>query len=114
MKATLVYTASFASEWKRFRLSDEDLRHLELAIMQDPEGGATMAGTGGVRKMRFAPPSMRTGKSGAFRVCYVWFAEFSTVLLLLMYPKNEKDNLSADDKAACRLLVQRFREGLGR
>jgi hypothetical protein len=114
MKATLIHSPAFASEWRRFRLSDDDLRHLELAIMQDPEGGAMMGGTGGVRKMRFAPPSMRTGKSGAFRVCYVWFAEFGAVLLLLIYPKNEKDSLSADDKAACRSLVQRFREHLGR
>lgn len=32
--------------------------------------------------------------------------------LLMIYPKNEKDTLTADDEKACRLLVQRMRTAL--
>ncbi len=70
MTATLIYASLFVSEWKRLRLPDEDLRYLERAIMARPNVGDVMAGTGGVRKLRFAPPSRSGGKSGGLRVCY--------------------------------------------
>ena len=71
-----------------------------------------MAGTGGLRKLRFASPSRSGGKSGGFRVCYAWVAEAATVVLLLIYPKNELENLTADDKKAIRNAVERIRTGL--
>jgi hypothetical protein len=63
----------FISKWQRpkMRLRDEDLQALEIALMEDPEAGDVMRGTGGLRKIRFAPPSWSMGKSGALRVCYV-------------------------------------------
>lgn len=112
MTATLIYASLFVSKWKRLRLTDEDLRHLERAIMARPDAGDVMAGTGGVRKLRFAPPSRPGGKSGGFRVCYAWFAISTTAVLLLIYPKNELANLTADDKKAIRLAVARIRTGL--
>jgi hypothetical protein len=58
-----------------------------------------MAGTGGVRQLRFAPPSWNTGKRGATRVCYVVFAAIETAYLLTLFAKNEKSNLSAEEKS---------------
>jgi hypothetical protein len=57
-----------------------------------------MKGTGGLRKMRFAPSSANRGKSGAVRVCYVIFVAAASCYLLAIFPKNEQPNLSADDK----------------
>ena len=112
MTATLIYASLFVSEWKRLRLTEDDLRHLERAIMARPDAGDVMAGTGGVRKLRFAPPSRPGGKSGGFRVCYAWFVASTTAVVLLIYPKNELANLTADDKKAIRLAVERIRAGL--
>ena len=112
MTATLVYASLFVSEWKRLRLTDDDLRNLERAIMARPDGGSVMAGTGGVRKLRFAPPSRPSGKSGGFRVCYAWFMTSATAVLLLIYPKNELENLTAADKKSIRFAVERIRSGL--
>ena len=61
-----------------------------------------MAGTGGVRKIRFAPPSWNMGKSGTTRVCYALFVNIDTVYLLTMFGKNQKANLTADEKASIR------------
>ena len=65
---TLAQTATFASLWKHGRLDDNDLSALERQIMENPLCGKVMRNTGGVRKARFAPPSQRSGKSGAYRV----------------------------------------------
>lgn len=77
--------------------------------MEKPDGGAAMSGTGGIRKLRFAPPSMNTGKSGATRVCYaIIFADIC--YLFTIFAKNEMPNLSAADKAALRTLIGDIRK----
>jgi hypothetical protein len=73
VKLTLAQTTTFASLWKHWRLSDDDLRALERMLMENPLSGKVMSRTGGVRKTRFAPPSRGSGKSGAYRVCYLYF-----------------------------------------
>ena len=108
MKMTFRHMPAFVSEWKRMRLPDEDLQALERQIMDRPDSGSVMSGTGGVRKMRFAPPSRHGGKSGATRVCYVVFVDF-VCYVLLIFPKNEKANLSAKDKAAVKQGVDALR-----
>lgn len=104
--------ASFAAEWRRLRLTDEDLQELEAEIMRRPDIGPVMRGTGGVRKMRFSPASWARGKSGALRVCYVCFREFATVYLLLVFPKNEKANLTPAEAAHFRRWVAILRQQL--
>jgi hypothetical protein len=109
---TLIQTASFVSQFRRSRLRDDDLRALELMLVENPEAGRIMPRTGGVRKVRFAPPSRGQGKRGGMRVCCAWFPGHSTIGLFLVYPKNEKDTLTADDEAVCRLLVSRMQASL--
>lgn len=98
MRFTFIQPASFVADWKRLGLSDDDLRTLECEIMARPDVGAVMRGTGGLRKMRFAPPSTRAGKSGATRVCYVAFTDLAKVFLLAIFPKNEKANLTSAER----------------
>jgi hypothetical protein len=43
---------------------DDLLRSIEDAILENPEAGATVAGTGGVRKLRAPDPSRGKGKAG--------------------------------------------------
>jgi hypothetical protein len=81
--------------------------------MESPDAGVVMAGTGGVRKIRFAPPSWNTGKSGATRVCYALFAAFDTVYLLTMFGKNRQANLTADEKKNVRTWMTRTKSWLG-
>lgn len=62
MQRTFIILPEFDKNWKSMGLSDEDLRRLENLILQDPEAGALMQGTGGLRKLRFAFENR--GKSG--------------------------------------------------
>jgi hypothetical protein len=50
-------------------LNDRDRRRLENEITDNPQIGAVMRGTGGLRKMRFSFEGK--GKSGSSRVLYV-------------------------------------------
>lgn len=107
VKLTFAQVAPFVADWKRLGLSDEDLQALEALLMLDPTAGPVMAGTGGLRKIRFSPPSWRTGKSGAARVCYALVPQHFLVYLVVMFGKNEKGNLSkAERNAAANLLKQ--------
>ena len=105
VKLTLIQVALFVAKWKRLGLTDEDLQALERQIMDDPHAGKLMRGTGGVRKVRFAPPSWHSGKSGAARVCYVAFSTAGAVCLLTIFGKNEQANLTAGQQAQVRALV---------
>ncbi len=87
-------------------MADDDLRQLEIELMSDPERWPVMAGTGGVRKARFAPPSWHSGKSGALRVCYAVFSDYATLYLVTLFAKNEKDNLSAAEKHEISALIE--------
>ncbi len=58
-----------------------------------------VAGTGGLRKVRFAIAERDQGKSGGVRVCYAYFVEYHVVLMMMAYPKKRKDDLAASDKA---------------
>src|SRR5256885_2304767 len=106
MDLTFIQPAVFASAWKRMKLTDEDLQALEKLIGTRPQLGTVIQGTGGLRKIRFAPPSWRRGKSGATRVCYVSFLLTSECYLLEIFDKREKPNLSAADKARWRRWIQ--------
>lgn len=112
---TFVELDGFRDDWERLGLNDDDLNLLQVAIMSAPTWYPVISGTGGVRKLRFSPGRMKRGKSGAFRVCYVYFEEFGIVLLAIAYGKNERDNLTTAEKNALRQYVARqqkqFSEG---
>jgi hypothetical protein len=62
-----------------------------------------MAGTGGVRKLRFSASGR--GRRGGGRVIYVYYSEELAVFVLTCYPKNVKEDLSPADKKALKKLV---------
>lgn len=93
-------------------MDDEDLRSLEQAILDRPEIGVVMEGTGGLRKVRFAPSRSNQGKSGAVRVCYALFPEFGLVFLVLVFGKGDKANLDAAEKIAIKRLLTQYEAAL--
>ena len=51
-------------------LTDEEYRGLQTYLLQKPDAGDLIKGSGGVRKVRWAPAG--SGKSGSIRVIYYW------------------------------------------
>ena len=112
MRLTFVQLPRFAGRWAQLRLTDEDLQALEQMLLRNPEAGAVVAGTGGLRKVRFAPPSRHIGKSGAFRVGYAYFRVADAIYLLTIFPKNEQANLTPVEKVEARQLIDIIARGL--
>jgi hypothetical protein len=103
----------FADDWKALGLDVEhDLWALQIAIMKNPEAGAVIPDAGGLRKLRFGRHDDRVGKRGGIRVCYVYFKEHWTVLLVVAYGKNEKDDLTQEEKRSIREYIKRARAWL--
>jgi mRNA-degrading endonuclease RelE of RelBE toxin-antitoxin system len=103
---------SFTCDWERFGLDDADLRSLELEIIRNPTRWPVIQGTAGLRKIRFSGPRAARGKSGAYRVCYVFLPEFGTIALVVIFGKSEKDNLNHADRCAISSVVEAYRDEL--
>jgi hypothetical protein len=90
----IIQTGFFLRKWSSLGLDDDDLVALEVEILRGPDRHPVVKGTGGVRKIRFARPGAGQGKSGAYRVCYAYFARRGMIFLLTAYGKNERANLT--------------------
>lgn len=110
MKRKFVITPVFDKQWREMGLDDNDLQNLQVELLKNPQIGNVIRGTGKLRKMRFA--FQNRGKSGSSRVLYVDFVVAETIYLIFAYPKNEKDNLSAEEKRNLKKLVARMKETL--
>ena len=97
----------FTEAWRELKLTTDDLLDLQMEIILNPTKAPVIPGTGRMRKLRFSPETWNIGKSGALRVCYLHFEEAGEVLLAFVYPKTEKDNLTAEEKAALRKMGDR-------
>jgi mRNA-degrading endonuclease RelE of RelBE toxin-antitoxin system len=75
-------------------LNDDDYAEMQAFLAAQPEAGSIIKGSGGMRKLRWAGSGR--GKRGGLRVIYYWWVAKDRISLLLVYPKNEMDDLSAD------------------
>jgi hypothetical protein len=105
MRKTFIETGEF-TEWVNEHLSDEQLSGLQQELQNDPDAGPVMPGCGGLRKMRVADPKRGKGKRGGARVIYLHIAESDQIHFITVYGKDQKDDLSAEDKTLYRRLVQ--------
>jgi hypothetical protein len=106
MKALFVELPAFS----RFRvgyLGDDGLRALQKALMENPEAGDVIEGTGGLRKLRHADPRRGKGKRGGLRVIYFWWEAGRQFWLFTLYDKDEMEDLSAKDKKALKEMLKR-------
>lgn len=96
----------FSDDWNDLGLdADQDLLALQMLIMSGGKNAPVVAGTGGLRKLRFAPPRWGSGKSGGVRVGFSYFPQYGIILLILAYRKNERDDLSDAAKAQIKKLI---------
>lgn len=108
MRWTLIQLQGFRSLWKGERLKDENLQRLEGEVMIDPARPKVMRGTGGLRKIRFAPRSSSKGKSGSMRVGYAQFPAYGRIYLVTLFLKKDEDNLSVGTRNAIKTLLDRI------
>lgn len=110
MKRKFVIMPIFDRQWRDMGLDDNDLQCLQVQLLENPQAGKVIKGTGKLRKMRFALPGR--GKSGSSRILYVDFVLAETIYLIFAYPKNEKDNLTNEECNNIKKLIDRIEESL--
>lgn len=101
-------TPSFTAKWQALGLTDEDLRILENILLRDPKIGNVIPGTDGLRKIRI--PLEHSGKRSGGRVIYVDIEIKECIYLLNIYAKNEKTDLTVQEKKMLNKLISVLKE----
>ncbi|MBI3541293.1 MAG: type II toxin-antitoxin system RelE/ParE family toxin [Deltaproteobacteria bacterium] len=85
-------------------LEEDEYRDLQGLLAMRPESGSVIPNGGGLRKIRWSMAGR--GKRGGVRVIYYWVTKLDTILMLFMYPKNKKDNLTAKELKILRQIIE--------
>ena len=100
---TVAETAPFRKKVEKL-LSEEERDDLVSYLAEHPNAGVLIQGANGIRKLRWARSG--GGKSGGFRVIYYFHSEFMPVYLLTLFGKNEKANISDEEKQVLARVVE--------
>lgn len=104
---TIIETQQFADKAGKI-MSAAEKDGLFDFIARNPEAGDIIPGTGGVRKLRFATGGK--GKRGGARIIYYYYNNRNPVLLFTIFGKNERSDLSQNEKNALYALVQKIKK----
>lgn len=96
---------AFAAEW----WSDEDLRRLQNALLNQPDAGDLIRGGSGLRKLRWS--AQGKGKRGGARVIYYWYVLGDRIYLIHAYAKNEREDLTPAQVRALAELMKDIKNG---
>ncbi len=107
MKRRIIQTRNFTkavdSLIRKRQLLQPDFDSLKRELTENPKAGDVISGTGGIRKTRLKSSSR--GKSGGFRICYFDHEAKQALYLILIYAKNEKENINKEEKKILKELV---------
>ena len=87
-------------------LDDDEYCELQQYLMQNPEAGEIVPGSGGVRKVRWARAG--SGKRGGLRVIYFVRYQPNEFWMLTLYAKAKRENVPAH---ILKQLLEAFRDG---
>ena len=89
---------------------DDVLLGMQSNLLANPERGRVGEGTAGVRKARAADPARGKGKRGGFRHLFYYIEQDGQIYLLMIFNKDEQDELTKDQKKTLAKLIQELRE----
>lgn len=104
-----MFTFIESSVFQRHRavyLDDDEYSELQQFMMQSPEAGRLIPGSGGVRKLRWSRPG--AGKRGGLRVLYFVRYKPNELWMLTLYAKAELEDIPP---RVARKLLEAFRNG---
>jgi hypothetical protein len=85
-------------------LSDEEYRLLQIQLINKPDSGKIIRGSGGLRKFRWSAGGH--GKRGGIRVIYYWVVSQDTLLFLFAYSKSEQGELTPEQLKQLKKVVE--------
>lgn len=105
MKATFIELPPF-ERYRQDYLKDDRYREFQEMLLENPEAGDVIEGTGGLRKVRFADAKRGKGKRGGLRVIYYWWHAGNQFWLYTIYNKDEMDDLTPAQKKVLKDLLK--------
>jgi mRNA-degrading endonuclease RelE of RelBE toxin-antitoxin system len=84
-------TSIFTKEITRI-LTDDEYKKLQNFLIAQPQSGAVIKGSGGLRKVRWKVKGR--GKSGGIRTIYYYREELSLLLMIYVYEKSKTEDLT--------------------
>ena len=99
----IIETSVFTRQVRQL-LSDEEYRELQAALVNRPTAGSLIVSSGGLRKLRWATKGK--GKRGGSRVIYYWAVMPEQILMLLIYSKSEREDLTRDQLKTLKKIVE--------
>ena len=103
-RCVLIIETSIFTRQVQSLLTDEEYHRLQIALILRPESGVIIPGSGGLRKIRWSIQSR--GKRGGVRVIYYWVTRQDRILMLTIYAKSEKDDLTAEQLKILKRIVE--------
>jgi hypothetical protein len=95
-------TSTFTRDIKAL-LSDDEFARLQANLVAHPEFGKLIQGSDGIRKVRWRLPGR--GKSGGVRIIYYWARSADQILLLRVYAKSTKADLTPREISELRQII---------
>jgi hypothetical protein len=99
MRVLFIESYKFTEQVERLD-AQEAVWELENELLQNPDRGELIQGTGGFRKIRMKLAGR--GKSAGARVVYFHQKDHAVIFLFLLYTKSGQSDLTAEQKAALR------------
>jgi len=99
---TVAETRHYSSKAEKL-LTQRERELLVMTLAVNPFSGDLIEGAGGLRKMRFAKGGR--GKSGGVRAIYYFYNEDVPTVLLDIFGKNEKANLTKAERNSLAAVV---------
>ena len=87
-------------------LTDDGFRSLQNTLMENPEAGDVIEGTGGLRKLRQTDPRRGKGKRGGLRDIYFWWEPGRQFWLFTLYDKSEMYDLTSKERKALKGMLK--------
>jgi mRNA-degrading endonuclease RelE of RelBE toxin-antitoxin system len=88
-------------------LDDDAFQRLQRLLMLNPEAGAVIPGTDGLRKLRFIDERRGKGKRGGLRVIYYWWDAGLQFWLFTIYDKDEMTHLTKAQRETLKEMIKR-------
>lgn len=88
-------------------MDDDNYAELQAALVQRPDLGDLIVGSGGLRKARWKVEGK--GKRGGVRIIYYWMTANDQLWMLYGYTKSSKEDLTKQQLNTLRDIVERWK-----
>ena len=110
MNLTFIEMPFFTQRLDAFFTDDNAYRLFQNALLENPERGDIIPGTGGLRKTRWSDARRGKGTRGGIRVIYFLVPERQTVVFLQAYNKDRQEDMTPQQKKQFAMIAEAVRK----